>query len=224
MSVPTDPEYVRELERLVVSYREKERGQILQHLPQPQKRRWSMVDWLLLGVLVAIAISLLVAVAPRAIELWLWYQAGKPVAEQQQPTVQPAAQPLPTAYVAPQQPPPRTVPVYQPPPVQQPPPPQAPAQPAPVEPQPMTIDAGIDGDGAHLIIQAPASQPAEQQPIVVVPPPTPLPAPGEQGFTESFQEPAKADTCLFVGCLPAAAPAPTPLPEPGEAGFVESFK
>jgi hypothetical protein len=58
---------------------------------------------------------------------------------------------------------------------------------------------------------------------------TPEPAPGEPGFTESFQ-PAP-DNGAFVGCLaiscnPGAGPTPWPTssePQPGEAGFQESF-
>src|SRR5690349_6880755 len=97
MTTPSKKQYVRDLEYEVARYRQAERA------ARPQKRPWTIADWLTTLLIVGMLAALAIAVAPRAIELWLWYQAGMPVGDLVQPTAQATAQPLPTAYIAPQQ-------------------------------------------------------------------------------------------------------------------------
>jgi hypothetical protein len=117
---------------------------------------------------------------------------------------------LPTAQIVITTPRPVQQPVYQPPPAV-----IVYATPIPA--------AWPDDGGADL--QQPAQeqvQPAQEQAVPAV---APLPAPGEEGFEESFEEP----TCsAFIGYLPGhpcyGRTGQPPLPQPGEEGFVESFQ
>lgn len=109
MTTPSKKQYVRDLEYELARYRQAER----------KKRPWTIADWLTTLLIIGMLAALAIAVAPRAIELYLWYQAGMPVGEAQQPApttapvqrptyqqqqpaqpqTQPVQQPLPTAVV-----------------------------------------------------------------------------------------------------------------------------